>query len=1013
MAKTSRRAFLQSVAGGSAATAVGLTEKTADKLIPYVVPPEPYVPGTWTVYATTCRECPAGCGMHVRHRDGRATKAEGNPNHPINSGGLCARGQSALQGLYDPDRLRQPLHRKTRGAKAEPVSWDTAIAEIGRRLAKTGAKAALLSDLQTGALAQVMARFAAALGAGRPLFYEAFRYEPLRAAHQALFGQAVIPDYHIESCDYIVSFGADFLESWVSPVLYARRFAEMHAHADGRMGRLDYVGPRLSMTAASADDFAAAPPSALPALAGAVLTAMIEKGWARGDVDALAPLARSLAESSPLRAGAAAQVIEKLAKRFGQSAASVALAGPVGASGPAAYRTALAAALLNYAAGRIGKTLDFSRPHSLSAAAGADEVRKLLADLTPEHAVIVHNTDLAYAMPAATEHFRRAGMVVFLGTMMDETAELADWILPIDFPLESWGDYEPMTGVHGLMQPTMRRLWDTRPAGDILLALAVAAGKPLSLAAVEGEEHARGKDAAGMPPGASSVPAGEFKTWLLARWEEIRKRVAPTRPFEDFWRDALRAGGVWAEPAAMPTLKLGGLTASAGGMSTPPLRGHGSSTGEEHARGTEAADMPPGAPASAELWTWSSALLFDGRVANRSWLQEAPDPVTSITWGSWVDVHPKQAKDLGLAAGDVVELSTAAGKVEAPVRLTEDVAEGVVAIPFGQGHTALGRNAAGRGANAFALLGGPSGEDADSVKIRKTGRRREPAYAAAQQAQYGRGLLQWVPLDALNKMKPGDGGEFRLPLPEGYDPARDIYAPHVYKEHRWAMVIDLARCIGCGACTVACYAENNIALAGEEGVRRGHHLPWLQMVPYRRDEDPRRLGFLPVLCQHCDAAPCEPVCPVFAAVHSDEGLNAQVYNRCIGTRYCMNNCPYKVRRFNWGNPEWARPLELQLNPDVTVRSRGVMEKCTFCIQRIRDAEYRAKREGRPVRDGEIQPACAQTCPTRVFTFGDLMDPASHVAALVRRDPRRYQVLAGLNTKPAVIYLRRILATQEA
>jgi len=498
-----------------------------------------------------------------------------------------------------------------------------------------------------------------------------------------------------------------------------------------------------------------------------------------------------------------------------------------------------------------------------------------------------------------------------------------------------------------------------------------------------------------MPAGASSAPAGDFKTWLLARWEEIRKRAAPTRPFEDFWRDALRAGGVWEEPAAMPMPKLGGLPAS-------PLRGHVSSAG-----------IPPGAPAGTELWTWSSALLFDGRVANRSWLQEAPDPVTSITWGTWVDVHPKQAKQLGLAAGDVVELSTAAGKVEAPVRLTEDVAEGVVAIPFGQGHTALGRNAAGRGANAFALLGGPGGEDAGTVKIRKTGRRHAPAYAAAQQAQYGRDLLQWVPLDAFKKMKPGEGDNLRLPLPEGYDPARDIYAPHVYKEHRWAMAIDLARCIGCGACTVACYAENNIALAGEEGVRRGRHLPWLQMVPYRRDEDPRRLGFLPVLCQHCDAAPCEPVCPVFAAVHSDEGLNAQVYNRCIGTRYCMNNCPYKVRRFNWGNPEWARPLELQLNPDVTVRSRGVMEKCTFCIQRIRDAQYRAKREGRPVRDGEIQPACAQTCPTRVFTFGDLMDPASRVAALVRRDPRRYQVLAGLNTKPAVIYLRRILATGEA
>jgi molybdopterin-containing oxidoreductase family iron-sulfur binding subunit len=256
-------------------------------------------------------------------------------------------------------------------------------------------------------------------------------------------------------------------------------------------------------------------------------------------------------------------------------------------------------------------------------------------------------------------------------------------------------------------------------------------------------------------------------------------------------------------------------------------------------------------------------------------------------------------------------------------------------------------------------------------------------------------------------MKPGEGENVRLPLPEGFDPMRDAYPPRVYKEHRWAMAVDLARCIGCGACAVACYAENNLSVRGETELRKGREAAWLQVVPYRDPEHSKRLGFLPLMCQHCDAAPCEPVCPVYASVHNEEGLNVQVYNRCIGTRYCNNNCPYKARRFNWLDYTLDEPLSLQLNPEVTVRRRGVMEKCTFCIQR----EHRARIENRPVRDGEIQPACVQTCPTRAFTFGDLLDPNSAVSKLTRQDPRRYHVLEELNTKPGVTYLRRIKRTE--
>jgi molybdopterin-containing oxidoreductase family iron-sulfur binding subunit len=294
------------------------------------------------------------------------------------------------------------------------------------------------------------------------------------------------------------------------------------------------------------------------------------------------------------------------------------------------------------------------------------------------------------------------------------------------------------------------------------------------------------------------------------------------------------------------------------------------------------------------------------------------------------------------------------------------------------------------------------------VQLQKCGGSDQVVYASATQDQHDREILQSVKLSQVSRMRPGEGRRLALPLPEGYRPGRDVFPPHEHKNHRWAMVIDLHRCIGCQACAVACYAENNVPVMGRHNVKRGFEMAWLKVVPYRLESAPTGLAWLPMLCQHCDRAPCEPVCPVYASVHNEEGLNAQIYNRCIGTRYCSNNCPYKVRRFNWKNVTWPAPLDKQLNPEVTVRCRGVMEKCTFCVQRIRQAEYRALVEHRSLTDGEIVPACAQTCPTGAFTFGDLLDPASAVSQLTRRDPRRYHVLEALNTKPAVTYLQRIV-----
>jgi molybdopterin-containing oxidoreductase family iron-sulfur binding subunit len=1009
MPELSRRGFLKLAAGGGAAVAVGFAGKTVEKLIPFVTPITPAVPGVWSYYSTVCRECPAGCGMVVSHRDGRVTKAEGNPDHPVNRGALCARGQSAVQGLYDPDRIRGPLARTAPGQEAKPTTWDDAMAAIAGKI-KSAGRVVIISDLQTGALAEVMERFAeikggmaassAAMSSDTPkvLYYEPFNYEPLRRANEILFGRAVVPDHDLGECDFIISFAADFLETWISPVQFAGQFAQAHSYrfpdnssyGNGSVARFVYVGPRVSMTAANADQYIPVAPGREAVIALAMVESVAKYAKTDKAKQVQAALKEMGYQPQPLPEGFTTKQIDELAEAFVSAKASVALAGPTGATGPGAELTALAASLLNYAAGRIGQTVDFDPPHALSRTAIAKQVREALNGLTVKDALIVHNTNPAYAMSGAADLIGHAGTVIYLGTLQDETAAMAHWVLPIESPLEAWGDYEPLEGIHGLMQPTMVRLFDSRLAGDTLLDLAMAQGRPLS------------RDG-------SAAPAENFLQWLRQRWQQLGGPAA--EDFEEFWTASLRRGGYWKPDVAdmlhstamplkeMSSTRFGDLTKFADSVkaaSTP---------------------LPAG---QVSLFVWPTIMLFDGRTANRGWLQESPEPVSYACWGSWLDVHPDLAKKLGLEDKDVVRIRSGQEMVEnVSVRLTELQSPDCVCLALGQGHTAMGHNAAGTGVNAWRLL--PATGERDmfvGVQIEKTGHAEGPVYGSGTQDQHHREILQWTGIGELRKKQWGEGDKLILPLPEGYRPNEDIYESHEYKKYRWAMAIDLQKCIGCGACGVACYAENNLQVVGEKYSRRNLEMAWLKVVPYRDDEDTRRVGFLPMLCQHCDTGPCEPVCPVYASVHNEEGLNAQVYNRCVGTRYCSNNCPYKVRRFNWFNsplrerpeckPEWVKPLDWQLNPEVTVRERGVMEKCTFCIQRIRQAQHQAKREGRSVKDGEIQPACVQTCPTRAFVFGNLLDPNSQVSVLTRNDPRRYHVLEEQNTKPAITYLRRIV-----
>jgi molybdopterin-containing oxidoreductase family iron-sulfur binding subunit len=482
------------------------------------------------------------------------------------------------------------------------------------------------------------------------------------------------------------------------------------------------------------------------------------------------------------------------------------------------------------------------------------------------------------------------------------------------------------------------------------------------------------------------------------------------------------------------------------------------------------------------LVVYPSYRFYDGRLANRPWLQELPDPVSKFTWSSWVEISPAAADRLGVDTGHMVKLRTTTGaSAELPVFIHPGTRDDVIAVQLGQGHTGHGRYAQDRGINPIRLLQPEA--DATSggliwfqakASIEKSGGWKRPAQAGLVDDQNNRDIARTVSVNSARdadikrgflvaasttapaaaqpqqgvttghaegapqraetheeqaiggghgaeEVHPSDarvhelqaaGGMLPVELdasPKGYPHTGMHYGEYTDAAPRWGLAVDLDKCIGCSACVTACYAENNIGIVGPQQVAMGRILHWIRIERYFERDDQGHLmntAFVPMMCQHCGNAPCEPVCPVYAAYHTPDGLNAQVYNRCVGTRYCANNCPYKVRVFNWYSWEWPEPLNWQLNPDVTVREKGVMEKCTFCVQRIREAQNHARVEDRAVSDGEIVPACAQTCPGNAIVFGNVKDPNSLVVR-VAASGRGYRVLEGLNTQSAVTYLKRV------
>jgi molybdopterin-containing oxidoreductase family iron-sulfur binding subunit len=1036
-----RRGFFRivGVSGAAAAAAAGCG-KTTEAILPYVIPPEHLVPGVATWFATVCRECPAGCGVLAKSREGRVVKLEGNPDHPISRGALCARGQAGLLATYDPDRVPGPRVRE--GETWRPVSVADAEKLLVERIAAARqagpGRIAMVTQLETGSLGRLMDDWLKAIGGRARIAYEPFAHEDLRAGSRAAFGVDAIPHHAFEDAKTILSLGADFLETWVSPVEYAGAFRRAHAFRNGRAAHVIHVEPRYSMTAASADEWVPAAPGSEGAIALTLLRLVVELRQTpplpARELEPLTAAARSVdVETVARQSGVPSAKLRHLAEILVKGGPSLVVWGGVALSGPGGADAATAVHLLNYALGNVGRTVRFGPNSTLSRASRYADVLALAKAMAQgEIAVlVVKDTNPAFTLPARVgfaEALAKVPFVVSLSSHLDETTARAHLVIPDLTPLESWGDYSPREGVWGLMQPAMApvpRIGDTSPdALDLpqLKAVREALGRkaPESFPGVE--TKATGDLL--LDAGRALVPGSErkvfqaksFADYLRESWRAIARSVAPKASFDAFWEEALRRGGYWVDVPAAKIALLPGVKVT---VQTPALEG-------------SATD-----PA---LLVVPSSRYYDGRSANKVWLHEAPDPITQVVYASWIEVPADAARSLGVQTGDVLRVESPHGALEAPAYVSETLAAGTVAIPAGLGHTAYGRFARGVGQNPYTLL--PAQPTAASggrrwlsvrVRLQKTGRREKLASAAGvAEVDHSREIFETVALQEAVALERGGKAPEHANLPSMYPDLK-------YPQNRWGMAIDLDACTGCQACVVACQAENNVPWVGKADIDYGRGLHWLRverwwdrghgLAPAKGGAGtPGGMGvahaaeaaasggpsarFLPMLCQHCEVAPCEPVCPVFAAYHTADGLNAQVYNRCVGTRYCGNNCPYMVRRFNWYRYEWPAPMNLQLNPDVSVRDRGIMEKCTMCVQRIIAGRDRARDEGRLPRDGEIQTACQQTCPTQAITFGDLKDGRSRVSQL-SGSPRGYHVLGELGTRPAVTYLKKILREENA
>jgi MoCo/4Fe-4S cofactor protein with predicted Tat translocation signal len=985
-----RREFLKLMSASLALAGVGAcTKQPLEPIVPYVRQPEDVVPGRPLFFASAVTLGGIAQPVLVESHMGRPTKIEGNPDHPASLGATDAMTQASVLGLYDPDRAQIVTHR------GEVRTWGNFLTAMqaagGAQQARGGAGIRFLTgSITSPSLAEQMANVLREYPQAHwhqwdPVARDGARLGAQQAGAQ---GPAI---YHFDQADVVVSLDADFLACGPGSVRYQKDFAARRRVTDDakQMSRLYVVESTPSLTGAKADH-------RLPLRASEI------EGFARELSSALGGVTQGEPASVP-RPGApqvaewVAAVARDLQAHPGRSAVVAGEYQP-----PAVHALAHA---MNQALGNIGTTVTYGVSIEAQPTDQAASLSELVAamDAGQVELLVILGGNPAFSAPVDlrfTERLAKVALVVYHGLYVDETAHVSHWNIPATHPLESWGDARAFDGTVTLTQPLIAPLYEGRSAHEVLGVFTTQADR---------RPHDLIKD-----------------YWTRAfngsgGWNVRGIDGEAFRDAEAFWRRAVHDGFIAGTavtnggpatpfaPGPLPTPATGTAAGAAGAATTQAQATQPVATPQAQppaiASNIPPTGVEPPAQGGLEIIFRPDPTIWDGSFANNGWLQELPKPLTKLTWDPSAWVSPRLAETHGLENGDVIELRYRGLTGRMPVFIVPGQPAESVTVHFGYGRLRAGRvgtaSDESRDFNAYLLRTSDAPWFGPGLEISRTGQRYLLATTQPHQLMEGRAPVRVATLTQYAD-QPGIIHEM------GHTPPRTLtlYPEHEYTGYKWGMAIDLTTCTGCSACIVACVSENNIPVVGKDQVMRNRQMHWLRVDAYHAgDLDNPETYFQPMPCMHCENAPCEVVCPVAATAHSSEGLNDMVYNRCVGTRYCSNNCPYKVRRFNFFEyADWTTPsLHGLRNPDVTVRSRGIMEKCTYCVQRINQARIDAKREDREIADGEILTACQSVCPSDAIVFGNLNDPGSRLNQLVAQH-RNYGLLEDVNTRPRTTYL---------
>lgn len=928
-AKASRRDFLK-LFGFSVTTAAlaASCERPVHKAIPYVIQPEQITPGMAKHYASSFFDGKDYSAVVVKTRDGRPIKIEGNKLSPLNlEGGTTARVQASVLSLYDDARYKFP----SKGG--DEISWETLDGEIKMHLnnsVEQDKKIVILSStIISPSSNALIGEFKAKYPVVQWIQYDPISVSSIREAHQKAYSAAIIPFYRFDKAETIVSFGADFLGTWLTPAIFIQQYASVRkiSSAKKNMVRHYQVESGLSLTGSNADHRITIKPSQEKEILANLYAVL------KGESDATGVLPQAMIDDLK-KSGANSLVIS-------------------GSNDPDCQSWVIA---INELLGSVGTTTNINEGMNIGGGSDAEMIDLLGRMKNKElSGLILFNANPLYDYPAQEDFsvgMKDLDFSLSFSVSMNETAQASDYILPLPHFLESWDDAELIPGQLSLTQPCIQPLFNSRSFQDSLLSW-------------------MNEDI-------------NYQDYLKKFWE--KNYFDGKGLFIDFWNNSLRDGVIQRENKNQATLKYAENTLNAGGK----IEGQ------------------PG----FELCLYESIQMGDGRHANNPWLQELPDPISKHCWENVLLISPSDAEELQLVNGDIVDLGNG---MEVPVLLQVGQTKSCVSLALGYGRTDGGKVANNLGVNGFSLISISNGFRQNyirGVQIVPVGKHVELALTQTHNSMEGRPIVRESNLDEYLKDSSA-GNEMHAEVEEHH---KSLYTETEFDGYHWGLAVDLNACVGCNACVISCQAENNIPVVGKDEVQKRRIMHWIKVDRYYSEEPENpKVSYQPLMCQHCDNAPCENVCPVSATNHSSEGLNQMTYNRCIGTKYCINNCPYRARRFNWykyaGNDEFDYNInsdlgKMVLNPDVTVRSRGVVEKCSFCVQRIQEKKLEAKLENRSLLDGEIQTACVQSCPAGAMVFGNLKDKESNISKMFA-DGRNYHLLEELHTLPSVGYLTKI------